>query len=172
MYVFQNKSVHNLSILYVFMLTLEYFETRTTRTPEFWGYPPPPSLPIVLSHIGSQVKRRQSESYKLKKLAKFSNKHYMRHTIWSCLVRCANMKWTRRVLLKIQSGHDSVHRRTDGWTDRRTSVLHIWYKYQVKLDAPHSALTYLCSQLLAVIILDRTRWNQYTPLSTSLKRGV
>ena len=26
----------------------------------------------------------------------------------------------------------------------RTSVLHIWYKYQVKLDAPHSAPTYLC----------------------------
>ena len=44
---------------------------------------------------------------------------------------------------------------TDGQTDGRTSVLHIWYKYQVKLDAPHSAPTYLCSHLLAVIFLDR-----------------
>ena len=64
------------------------------------------------------------------------NKHYTRHTFWSCLIRCANMKWIRQILLKIQSGHDSVHRRTDGWTNRQT------------------------------------RWNQYTPLSTSLKRGV
>ena len=30
------------------------------------------------------------------------------------------MKWIRQVLLKIQSGHDSVHRRTDGQTDGRT----------------------------------------------------
>ena len=33
-------------------------------------------------------------------------------------IRCANMKWIRWVLLKIQSGHDSVHRRTDGQTDK------------------------------------------------------
>ena len=44
----------------------------------------------------------------------FWNKHYTRHTFWSCSIRCANMKWIRRVLLKIQSRHDSVHRRTDG----------------------------------------------------------
>ena len=30
------------------------------------------------------------------------------------------MKWIWRVFLKIQSGHDSVHRRTDGRMDRRT----------------------------------------------------
>ena len=41
----------------------------------------------------------------------------MRHTFWSCLIRCVNMKWTRRVLWKIQSGHDSVHRLTDGWIE-------------------------------------------------------
>ena len=50
----------------------------------------------------------------------FRNTHYTRHTFWSCLIRCANMKWIRWVLLKIQSGHDSVHRRTDGRTDGRT----------------------------------------------------
>ena len=78
-------------------------------------------LPILLSHIGSQVKRRQSQSYKFKEFAKISNliwnKHYMRHTFWSCLIRCANMKWIRWVLLKIWSGQDSVHRRTDRQTD-------------------------------------------------------
>ena len=101
------------------------YSTRTTRMPAFWGYPPPPPpaaswLPIPLSHIGSQVKRRQSQSYKFKKLAKFQifefrNGHYTWHTF--CLIRCANMKWIRWVLLKIQSGHDSVHRRTDGQGD-------------------------------------------------------
>ena len=46
-------------------------------------------------------------------------------------------------------------RQTGRRTHGRTSVLHIWYKYQVKLDAPHSAPTYLCSHLLAVIFLER-----------------
>ena len=58
----------------------------------------------------------------LKNLPKFRifeywNRYYTRHTFWSCLIRCANMKWIRWVLLKIQSGHDSVHRRTDGQGD-------------------------------------------------------
>ena len=34
-------------------------------------------------------------------------------TLWSCLISCVNIKWIRRVLLEIQSGHDSVH----GWAD-------------------------------------------------------
>ena len=50
----------------------------------------------------------------------FWNGHYTRHTFLSCLIHCANMKWIRWVLLKIQSGHDSVHRRTDGQTEGRT----------------------------------------------------
>ena len=41
----------------------------------------------------------------------------MRHTFWSCLVRCANMKWIRLVLWKIQIGHNFVHRLTDRRTD-------------------------------------------------------
>ena len=46
--------------------------------------------------------------------------HGYPYTVWNCSIRCANMKWIRWVMLKIQSGHDSVHRRTDGRTDRRT----------------------------------------------------
>ena len=61
------------------------------------------------------------------KIFEFWKEHYTWHTFISCLIRCANMKWIRWVLLKIQSRHNSVHR--------------------------------------------RTRWYQYTPLSTSLKRG-
>ena len=77
--------------------------TRTTRIPAFWGYPTAPWLPILLYHIGSQVKTRQSQSYKFKEFAKTS--------IFLILKKCF---W------KIQSGHDSVHRWTDGPMDGRT----------------------------------------------------
>ena len=53
--------------------------------------------------------------------------------------------------------HDTMRGTLWKWcqrqTDGRTSVLHIWHKHQVKLDAPDSAPTYLCSHLLAVIAL-------------------
>ena len=75
-------------------------------------------LPIPLSHIGSKSKEDKVKVTNLKNSPKFQiyefwNKHYTRHTFWSCLIRCANMKWIQWVFLKIQSGHDSVHRRTD-----------------------------------------------------------
>ena len=103
--------------LYIKLEQLERLRSEDTPTTSW--------LPIPLSHIGSQVKRRQSRSYKFKKfqIFEFWNRHYMRHTFFSCLIRCANMKWIRWVLLKIQSGHDFVHRRTDrtdGQTDGRT----------------------------------------------------
>ena len=73
--------------------------------PEFWGYPSRRMITILLIHIGSQVKTRQSQSYKLKEFAKT--------TIFFNFV-----KWIWQVLLKIQSGHDSVHSWTDGRTDK------------------------------------------------------
>ena len=101
-------------------------ETRTTRTPAFWGYPPPPhDYPYHWVILDPKSKEDKVKVTNFKKFPKFQifefrNGHYTRHIFWSCLIRCANMKWIRWVLLKIQSGHDSVHRRTDGWTDRRT----------------------------------------------------
>ena len=93
--------------------------TRTTRMLAFWGYPAALWSPILLSHIGSQVKRRWSQSYKFKEFDKISNFPILKQTVqmtclWSFLIRCANIKWIRRVLLKIQRRHDSVQRRTDG----------------------------------------------------------
>ena len=150
------------------------------------------------------------------------------------------MKWIWEVLLKIQSRHDSVHRRmdrrTDGQTDERTNgQTDRWceagippfqlrwsggYKKCVWANDAHiiQALNSLCDTMnywsygmvvvLAGILVDirpkygkgkryhyknqdlnddrvkgqtdgrtdgqtdrRTRWYQYTPLSTSLKRG-
>ena len=38
-------------------------------------------LPILLSHIGSQAKRRQSQSYKFKEFAKISNYQILKQTL-------------------------------------------------------------------------------------------
>ena len=97
--------------------------TRTTRTPAFWGYPPPPhDYPyhwVILDPKSKddKVKVTNFKNSPKFQIYRFLNVHYTRHTFWSCLIRCANMKWIRWVLLKIQSGQDSVHRRTDGQGD-------------------------------------------------------
>ena len=75
-------------------------------------------LPILLTHTDPKSKEDNVKVTNLKNLTKlqifeFWNKLYTLHTFWSCLIRCTNMKWIRRVLVQIQSGHDSVHRRTD-----------------------------------------------------------
>ena len=98
--------------------------TRTTRTPAFWGYPPPPhDYPYHWVILDPKSKEDKVKVTNLKNSPKFQifefwNGHYTRHTFLNCLIRCANKKWIRWVLLKIQSGHDSVHRRTDGQTDK------------------------------------------------------
>ena len=105
--------------------------TRTARKPAFLGYPPPPhDYPYHWVILYPKSKEDKVKITNLKNSLKFQifefwNGHYTWHTFWSCLIRCANMKWIRWVFLKILSGHDSVHRRTDGRTDRRTR----WYQY-------------------------------------------
>ena len=104
-------------------------------------------LPILLSHIGSQVKRRQSQSYKIKEFAKFFefwNKHYTWHTFWSCLIRCANMKWIQWVLLKIQSVHDSVHRQTARQGETKIiKMLSYQYRDSHDEDKTHNHLIFI-----------------------------
>ena len=97
--------------------------TRTTRTPAFWGYPPPPhDYPYHWVILDPKSKEDKVKVTNFKNSPKFQvfefwNRHYTWHIFLSCLIRCANMKWIRWVLLKIQSGHDSVHRWTDGQGD-------------------------------------------------------
>ena len=80
-------------------------KTRTTRTPAFKE---------------DNVKVTNLKSLPIFQILEFwkkINKRYTRHTSYNCLIRCASMKRIQRVLLKIQSGHDSVHRWTDRWTE-------------------------------------------------------
>ena len=69
---------------------LEQLESLRSEIP-----PTAPWLPILVIHIRSQVKTRQCQSYKFKKIQifKFRKKLYMPHTFWSCLIRHVNMKW-------------------------------------------------------------------------------
>ena len=71
----------------------------TTRTPAFWGYPlPPHDYPYYWVILDPKSKEDKVKGINLKNLPKFQifefwNKLYTRHTFWSCLIRCANMKW-------------------------------------------------------------------------------
>ena len=74
---------------------------------------------LMITHtIESYWISSQKKTKSKLQIFEFWNGHYTRHTFWSCLIRCANMKWIRWVLLKIQSRHDSIHRWTDGQTDK------------------------------------------------------
>ena len=101
--------------------------TRTTRTPAFWDTPRRPMITHTKdSHQIPSQNNTKSKLQILKKLPKFQmlkfcKKLYMRHTFWSCFIRCINMKWIQPDLQKLQSGHGMRDGRgTDGRTDRRT----------------------------------------------------
>ena len=101
------------------------WKTRSARTPTFWEYPPPPhDYPYHWFISDPKSKDDKVKVTKLKYLPKWK-KNNTRHTIWSFFIRCVNMKWTRLVLWKIQSGPHLFYRRTDGRTDRRTK----WIQY-------------------------------------------
>ena len=121
-------------------------KTRTTRTPAFWGYPPPPhDYPyhwVILDpkSKGDKVKVTNLKNSPKFHIFEFWNGHYTRHTFLSCLIRSANMKWIRWELLKIQSGHDSVHRRTDGQTDK---VIPVFPPYQLRWSGGYNQTIFL-----------------------------
>ena len=112
-----------------------------TRTPAFWGYPPPPHdyqyhwVILDPKSRDDKVKVTNFKNSPKFQIFEFWNWQYTLHTFWTCLIRCANIKWIRWVLLKIQSGHDSVHRRTDGQGD--TSIP----RYQLRLSGGYNDLT-------------------------------
>ena len=100
-YIYLNNHVISIAI------QLEHLERLRIPPVASW-------LPTLLSHIGSQVKITNLNNLPKFQIVEFLNKHYTWHIFWSCVIRFANIKWIWQVLLKIQSRHDSVHRRTDG----------------------------------------------------------
>ena len=86
----------------------------TTRTPAFLGYPRRLMITNTIGSYWIPSQNNTKPNLQICQNFKFLNKPYMWHTFWSCLIRCANMKWIRWVLLKIWRGNHFVHRRTDG----------------------------------------------------------
>ena len=88
------------SVFFKIQLELEHLRSEDTPTASWWL--------ILGSHIGFQSEEDKVKVTNLKNLPKcyfFKLWNlYRRHTFWSCLIRCVNMKWIWRVLLKIQSG--------------------------------------------------------------------
>ena len=91
--------------------------------------PPPHDYPYYWVILDPESKEDKVKVTNLKNLPIFQiflflNKRYMRHTFWSCLIRCANMKWIRQVLLKLQSRH--YFPLPDGQTDDVKPVYPLW----------------------------------------------
>ena len=80
--------------------------TRTIRAHTFRGYPRRPMINHIIDQFILDPKSKQDKVNvtNLKNLPKlqileFCKKNlYARHTFWSCLIRCVNMKWSWRVL--------------------------------------------------------------------------
>ena len=84
--------------------------------PAFWETPAAPWLPILVIHIRSQVKTRQSQVTNLKKIAKNSNFEILQETL--------HATHSLKLLDKMYK-YKMDPTRTDGQTDRRTE----WNQY-------------------------------------------
>ena len=76
----------------------------------------------MITHKSKQEKVKVTNFKTLPKIQilKFCKKTYTRHTFWSCLIRCMNMKWIQPILWAPQSGPVMRDGQTDGRTDKRT----------------------------------------------------
>ena len=94
--------------------------------PSFWGYPlPPDDYHAIDSYWIPSQNKTKSKLQILENMPKLQIFYFWENTLQvshfsSCLIRCENMKWIQQVLLKIQTGHDSVHRWKVGWTNGGT----------------------------------------------------
>ena len=105
--------------------------TRTTRTPAFWDTPAAPWLPILEFHIGSQVKTRQSKSYKLKKNAKNSNCEFLQETLHTAhLLKLLDKMYKYETDPTRTVGATERTRDVDGQTDRWADGVKLIYPPQ------------------------------------------
>ena len=121
--------------------------TRTTRTSAFWGYPPPPhGYPYYWVILDPKSKEDKVKVTNLKNLPKFQNwilKQTLHAThLLKLLDKMCKYEMDPTSIVEVTE-RTRFCPQTDGKTDRRTNG---------RTDG-------------------RTTWSQYTPLSTSLKRG-
>ena len=141
---------------------------KTTGTPVFWEYPPPPPTCPMITHttdsyqIPSQNKTK-SQIWKICQKFKFWN--FPIPIAHGCLIRCVNMKWIQPVVWKLESRHDSVHRlmdretdaQTDGW--RETSIFPFQLRWSGGIKSKVSYIHISCDILQ--LISPWTKWLQF-----------
>ena len=89
--------------------------------PAFWDTPAAPWLPILLIYIRSQVKTRQSQSYKLKKIAKNANFEILQETLHTTqLLKLLDKMCKYEMYATRTVGTTERDGRMEGWTDGRT----------------------------------------------------
>ena len=135
-----------------------WVKTRTTKTPAFWYTPPTTTtttntwLPILVIHIRSQVKTRQSQRYKFKKIAKNSNFEILQETLYAThLLKLLDKLYKyemdpTRTLSATERTRDAgrMDRRTDGrtewnqYTPPTTSFVNYWEISQYDLSILHT----------------------------------
>ena len=107
--------------------------TRTTRTPAFWDTPAASWLPILAIHIIFQVKTRQSQSYKVEKVAKNSNFGILHETLHvTHILKLLDKMYEYQMDLTKTVGATERTRdagRKDGLTDVRTDRRTEWNQY-------------------------------------------
>ena len=118
--------------------------TKKTRMPTFWDTPDAPWLPILVIHIKTQVKTRQS--YKLKKIAKKLNFCILQQTLHAARLlklfdkrQKYEMDPTRTVGATLRTQDlGRMDGQTDGRMDRRTDgvkpIYKIYNKYIIKTN--------------------------------------
>ena len=99
-------------------------------------------LPIPLSHIGSQVKRRQSQSYKFKEFAKISNFWILKETLHATQLLKLLDKMCKYEMDPMSIVEDTERTRFCPQTDRRTSLKNM-ISAAMKQAAPHTCFFFL-----------------------------
>ena len=95
----------------------------------FWGYPTPSWLPIQLSHVGSQVRRRQSQSYKFKEFAKMSIFQILKQTLHTTHLLKLLDKMFKYEMDPMSIFEDTERTRFCPHTDRQTDGQTRWNQY-------------------------------------------
>ena len=115
-------------------------KTRTTRTPAFWDTAP--WLPILVIHIRSQVKTRQSQSCKFKKIAKNPHFEILQETLHATHLLKLLDKMSKYEMDPTRTVGSTERTQNAGRMDGRTNVLTDGQTDGVKPICPPT--TFLC----------------------------
>ena len=140
-------------------------KTRTTRTPAFWGYPRRLMITHTIESYWIPRQKKTKSKLQISRISqnfKFLNfETNITHNTPSEIAWYDVQIWkgVRGVLLKIQSGHASVHWGTDGQGDTSIPLFQLRWSGGIIIDGE---IYYIC--LLSIVLLP--------PLSTTIATAL